>query len=132
MNKRIVWSVVLFSLLFIGLGFTMGCGESEPEPKMTAPEVCQYVTQMLNNQYEYAGAESRYELSYSAEKATYIGGWLYSHESEARVPEGTWWVVGILTKELQQLKEGQWVSKGTIQYHRQYHFNENTGELIEQ
>jgi hypothetical protein len=132
MNKGIVWSIILIPLLVIGQVFTLGCKESEPTPQMTAPEVCQYVSQALSNKYEYVGAESRYELSYSAQEATYIGGMLYNNESDARVPEGTWFVTGILTKESQQLIEGQWVSKGIGQYYRYYHFNENTAELIEQ
>jgi len=120
MNKRIVWSIILVPFLVIGLIFAVGCGESEPTSKMTAPEVCQYVNQALPNEYRYQSSTARYEIRYTALSAEHLG-------------EGIWQVRVKTIAEPQRLKEGQWVfgtgMGGGIPVFVQYQFNETTGAL---
>jgi len=130
MNKRIVLPVILVPFLVISLIFTVGCEEQESTPKMTAPEVCQYVNQALPNEYQYLGSTARNELRYTSKEAEYVGGLLWSNESEARAPEGTWLVTVKVVVEPQRLKEGQWVSGISLPYIVFYYFYEDTGALV--
>lgn len=124
MNKRIIWSIILVPLLVISLVFPLGCKESEP--KMTAPEVCQYVNQALPNEYNYLNSTSRYEISYTAVKARYA-------EPETLFAEGVWCVSVEVTTEPQQLINGQWVftgASGSVDtVLAPYLFSEETGEV---
>ena len=118
MKKRIVWSVILVPFLVIGLIFTVGCEEQEPAPKMTAPEVCQYVNQALPDDYVYLGSAIRSERHFTAQEAVYV--------------EDTWLVTVKIEFEPQQLKEGQWVFDAHRVAHSVliiYSFDENTAAL---
>jgi len=117
MKRRIVWSIILVPFIVIGLVFTIGCEEPEPTPKMTAPEVCQYVNQALRNEYISYSPTTRYEVRYTALSAVYQ-------------LEGRWLVNVKVVSEQQKLRDGQWVgtSAGGI-VTQQYYFSETTGAL---
>lgn len=119
MKRRIVWSIILVPFIVIGLVFTIGCEEPESTPKMTAPEVCQYVNQALPNEYVYLSSTARYEYQYTALSAEYLG-------------EGIWQVTVENMVEGQRLEEGQWVlGREMVQAPlvHQYQFNETTGAV---
>jgi len=126
MNKRIVLSVILAPLIFSSLIFAVGCGESETEPKMTAPEVCQYVNQALRPEHELISLTARREVCFRALSAKHLG-------------EGIWQVEVEKTVQYQQLKEGQWIPTQSLlgistpeaTYSAQYLFNETTALLTE-
>lgn len=118
MNKRIVLPVILIPFLVIGLIFTVSCGKSEPTPKMTAPEVCQYVNQALPDDYIYQSINMRSERHFTAQKAAYV--------------EGIWLVTVKIDFEPQRLVEKQWVVDTYNAPHSVlilYSFDENTGAL---
>jgi hypothetical protein len=143
MYKKIFLLLILVFFLAIGQIFLIGCGESEPTPKMTAPEVCQYVNQALPNEYEYVSSTMRYEYRYTALKAEYgeeiidkISGTSYVDDLarkflREKYPEGSWRVYVEVVTEIQQLKNGQWsIYHGAIETNTvEYVFDENTGAL---
>ena len=107
-------SIVLIALLVLGIG----CAEKYP--KMTAPEVCQYVNQALQPQY-VDSFPVRYAYSYNAISARHI-------------EKGSWIVevkVGIETLVYKQ-QTRQWETSPAYKAHAgilSYSFSEDIGSL---
>ncbi len=131
MNKRIALPVFLVPFLVIGLTFAVSCKatSSTPSPqypKMTAPEVCQYINQALPISYESIPGHTivfRYEVQYTALNASY-------QTSDSR------WLVNVeVVKKPQRLLDNKWadtyvLNLQTISSTQQYYFSETTGALI--
>ena len=115
MKKGIACAIILVTFLV----FTaVGCEEKDT-PKMTAPEVCQYVNQALPDKYVQHSYGRRYYCCYTASSATYE-------------KEGIWLVSVEMTVEHQFLKEWMWVPNTRLRggtYTEQYLFNEATAAL---
>lgn len=110
--------LILLSILVTSCGYN-----TDPDliaSKMTATEVCQYVDQRLPDEYEYQAPRLRYEYSYHALSAEYVG-------------EGFWLIIVRETTQCQQTVNDQWMPRpGTSPETKtiRYYLNENTGKLL--
>lgn len=115
MKKCMLILIIILATIFLS------CQSEEPDtPEMTAPEVCQYVTQALPDKYVYEYPTLRIEYKYQAKSAYYKG-------------QGVWRVKVVIEGEWKRLYEGQWsffsMREAPYKQTWYYAFNESTGEV---
>ena len=114
-KKWFVISVILLVFLLL-----VSCEQAPEFPRMTAPEVCQYVNQALPSEYIQSDPVIRVECRYTALNAHHLG-------------EGEWLVNINVLMEPQRLTEGKWVATPLFEtktYVAQYYFSEVTGAIM--
>lgn len=75
MKKLLLAIVISTALATLGILpiASVSCQQAPSSPKMSAVEVCQYVNDILPDEYEYVTSVLRYTFSYSALSAQYLG-----------------------------------------------------------